>query len=181
MSDDYTYLFKIILIGDSGVGKTSLLKRYTDKIFEKTYISTIGVDFKVKTIDVNNEKVKLQLWDTAGQERFRTITNSYYRGSHGILIIFDVTGECNVDTWKEEVLAQANKDAEILVLGNKADLPHKKTEYVEVSAKSGENVENAFYELASKLVCKVKNGEIKIGEKKSFDVNALKQKKYGCC
>merc|ERR1711967_229834 len=88
---EYDYLFKLLLIGDSGVGKSCLLLRFTDDTYAESYISTIGVDFKIRTIQLESKTIKLQIWDTAGQERFRTITSSYYRGAHGIIVVYDIT------------------------------------------------------------------------------------------
>ena len=88
---DHDHLFKLLIIGDSGVGKSSLLVRFADNTFSGNYITTIGVDFKIRTIEINGERVKLQIWDTAGQERFRTITSTYYRGTHGVIVVYDVT------------------------------------------------------------------------------------------
>lgn len=105
-SRDYDHLFKLLIIGDSGVGKSSLLLRFSDNTFTGSYITTIGVDFKIKTVNIDDEKVKLQIWDTAGQERFRTITSTYYRGTHGVVIVYDVTnGEtfANVKRWLHEI------------------------------------------------------------------------------
>ena len=90
---DYDYLFKLVLIGDSGVGKSCLLLRFADDSFTDSYISTIGVDFRFRTVTIDKKTVKLQIWDTAGQERFRTITSAYYRGAHGIIMVYDVTSE----------------------------------------------------------------------------------------
>ena len=87
----YDHLFKLLIIGDSGVGKSSLLIRFSENLFSGNHITTIGVDFKIRTIDINGEVVKLQLWDTAGHERFRTITSTYYRGAHGVVVVYDVT------------------------------------------------------------------------------------------
>ena len=89
--NDHDYLLKIVLIGDAAVGKSSLLFRYIDDIYEDNYTCTIGVDFKIKTIDIQNKRVKLQIWDTAGQERFRPITSCYFRGAHGCLAVYDIT------------------------------------------------------------------------------------------
>jgi Ras-related protein Rab-1A len=133
---EYDYLFKVIIIGDSGVGKSCLLLRFADDMFTDSYISTIGVDFKIRTINlksdvpgVANEQIKLQLWDTAGQERFRTITSSYYQGAHGILIVYDVTDDSsyrNVKNWLNEVNRTIKSDVQVLLIGNKCDLERKR-------------------------------------------------------
>lgn len=106
MHPEYDYLFKLLLIGDSGVGKSCLLLRFADDTYTQSYISTIGVDFKIRTLGIDDKTVKLQIWDTAGQERFRTITSSYYRGAHGIIIVYDVTDResfTNVRHWIHEI------------------------------------------------------------------------------
>ena len=103
---DYDYIQKILLIGDSGVGKSSIVLRFTENTYNESYISTIGVDFKVKKLIIDNNVVKIQLWDTAGQERFKTITFSYYRGSHAVIIVFDITSResfMNIEAWLEEI------------------------------------------------------------------------------
>jgi Ras-related protein Rab-1A len=124
MESDCKYLFKIILIGNSGVGKTCLMKRYTDETYNFTQLSTIGVDFKIKTVEVEGEKIKLQIWDTAGQERFRAIISNYYRGAHGIIMVFDVGNRDSFDNlgeWLSEVKKHTSENVEMVILGNKCD------------------------------------------------------------
>ena len=102
MNTEYDYLFKLLIIGDSGVGKSCLLLRFADGTYTDSYISTIGVDFKIHTVNLDGKIIKLQIWDTAGQERFRTITSSYYRGAHGIIVVYDVTDQ---DTFSKLLLS----------------------------------------------------------------------------
>ncbi|XP_045171160.2 ras-related protein Rab-35-like [Mercenaria mercenaria] len=172
MAREYDHLFKLLIIGDSGVGKSSLLLRFSDNTFSGTYITTIGVDFKIRTIDVNGEKVKLQIWDTAGQERFRTITSTYYRGTHGVVVVYDVTsGEsfANVKRWLHEIDTNCDVVNRILV-GNKDDDPDRKVvltqdaqkfaeqmgiQLFETSAKENKNVEEMFVAI-TKLVLQTK-------------------------
>ncbi|KAM3616648.1 uncharacterized protein V6R79_021213 [Siganus canaliculatus] len=169
MNPEYDYLFKLLLIGDSGVGKSCLLLRFADDTYTESYISTIGVDFKIRTIDMDGKTVKLQIWDTAGQERFRTITSSYYRGAHGIIIVYDVTEQesfNNVKQWLDEIDRYACENVSRLLVGNKSDLVGKKVvdaataqdlasslkiSFLETSAKSSDNVERAFLTMASEI------------------------------
>jgi Ras-related protein Rab-1A len=169
MNPEYDYLFKLLLIGDSGVGKSCLLLRFADDTYNESYISTIGVDFKIRTIELDGKTVKLQIWDTAGQERFRTITSSYYRGAHGIIIVYDVTDQesfNNVKTWLHEIDRYANESVNKLLVGNKNDLTTKKVvdtatakefadslgiKFLETSAKTSENVEQAFITMAQEI------------------------------
>ena len=105
-SSEKPLLLKLLLIGDSGVGKTNILTRFAENKFAENYITTIGVDFKVKTVEIDGRPVKLQIWDTAGQERFRTITTTYYRGTHGVMVVYDVTNGAsfsNVKLWLSEL------------------------------------------------------------------------------
>ena len=122
----FDYLIKLLMIGDSGVGKTSLLMRFSDDTFIPSFITTIGIDFKIKTIHVGNKVVKLQIWDTAGQERFRTITSAYYKGSHGIILMFDLNDPVSFEHlkyWMGEIDKNSVCSPTCLLVGNKADLP----------------------------------------------------------
>jgi len=170
MKRDYDYLFKLVLIGDSGVGKSCLLLRFADDNFTDSYISTIGVDFRFRTINIENKTVKLQIWDTAGQERFRTITSAYYRGADGIIMVYDVTSSesfDHVEEWLSEVDRYANENTSKLLVGNKADLIEEKQvpedtaqrfaeklsiPFLETSAKTATNVDAAFLTMAKELI-----------------------------
>lgn len=152
MAREYDHLFKLLIIGDSGVGKSSLLLRFSDNTFSGTYITTIGVDFKIRTVDVDGEKVKLQIWDTAGQERFRTITSTYYRGTHGVIVVYDVTsGEsfANVKRWLHEIDQNCEVANRILV-GNKDDDPERKVVLTEDAAKFAEQMGIQLFETSAK-------------------------------
>ncbi|CAJ1348552.1 unnamed protein product [Effrenium voratum] len=166
---EYDYLFKLLLIGDSGVGKSCLLLRFADDTYTESYISTIGVDFKIRTLDQDSKTIKLQIWDTAGQERFRTITSSYYRGAHGIIVVYDVTDKesfNNVKHWVQEIDKYAADGVNKLLVGNKCDLSSKKVvsydeakeladsfgiQFMETSAKNAHNVEQAFQTMAREI------------------------------
>lgn len=169
-SADYAYLFKLLLIGDSGVGKSCLLTQFADHVYSDSYISTIGVDFKIRTIELDGKTIKLQIWDTAGQERFRTITSSYYRGADGIIIVYDITDADsfeNVKQWLNEIDRFANESVQKLLVGNKCDLAATKRAvetttaqefankhgipFLETSAKSAMNVEAAFMRMAEEI------------------------------
>lgn len=177
MHEEYA-LFKILVVGSSGVGKTCLLIRYTDSIYKETYGTTIGVDFKMKNIIIDNHTVKLQLWDTAGQERFRTITSSYYRNANGILLVFDVTDPESFNDlkgWIIEIQKNINSTIVIYIIGNKIDkiapgvpsvsedeinkfIDNSNKEnlkiigYTGVSAKTGEKVNEAFKVIAESIM-----------------------------
>mmetsp|Transcript_12018 Transcript_12018/g.48381 ORF Transcript_12018/g.48381 Transcript_12018/m.48381 type:complete len:208 (+) Transcript_12018:357-980(+) len=167
---DYDHLFKLVLIGDTGVGKSCLLLRFADDAFTESYISTIGVDFRFRTVKVDGKTVKLQIWDTAGQERFRTITSAYYRGADGIIMVYDVTSQESfehVADWLTEVNRYASDGTCKLLVGNKADMEDDKAvttetakayadslgiEFLETSAKNATNVEEAFLTMAAELI-----------------------------
>ncbi|CAI2380120.1 unnamed protein product [Moneuplotes crassus] len=172
MNRDYDYMFKVVLIGDSNVGKSCLLIRFADDCFTENYITTIGVDFRFRTMTVNKNTVKLQIWDTAGQERYRTITNAYYRGSDGILLVADATNRKSLDNipdWLSEIEKYTDDEVYKMLIVNKSDL-EEKTEisdedlkkfsklhgipYMWTSAKSGINVDDSFLKMTQSLISK---------------------------
>lgn len=177
----YDHLFKLLLIGDSGVGKTSILFKFSEDTFSPAFISTIGIDFKIRTIEVDGKKIKLQVWDTAGQERFRTITTAYYRGAMGIMLVYDVSNLKsfeNISNWIRNIEMHATQDVELMILGNKCDIADKRQvskekgevlalthsiKFMETSAKANINIEEAFTTLARDIKIKM--------EKRLEDIN----------
>mmetsp|Transcript_27124 Transcript_27124/g.26173 ORF Transcript_27124/g.26173 Transcript_27124/m.26173 type:complete len:178 (+) Transcript_27124:15-548(+) len=172
MKRDYDYLFKLVLIGDTCVGKSCLLVRFADDCFSENYITTIGVDFRFRTLQINKSTIKLQIWDTAGQERYRTITNAYYKGADGIIIVFDLTSKesfLNISSWIKEVEKHSGEDVQITVLANKMDAEEEyevsdadikkfeeefKLKVIKTSAKTGTNVDDSFLDMTKKLIIK---------------------------
>ena len=139
MEEEYDYIFKVLLVGNSDVGKSSLILRYVDQIWNDVFVPTIGVDFKVKSLEIENKSIKLQIWDTAGQERFKNITASYYRGGNGVLVVYDITDRDsfeNLNSWLIEIEKNANKNVYKLLIGNKCDLEDKR----KVTYQEGKNV-----------------------------------------
>jgi len=200
MKRDYDYLFKLVLIGDSGVGKSCLLLRFADDNFTDSYISTVGVDFRFRTVTIDSKTVKLQIWDTAGQERFRTITSAYYRGADGIIMVYDVTSSesfDHVEEWLSEVDRYANENTIKLLVGNKADLADERQvseetaqrfadklniSFLETSAKTSTNVETAFLTMAKELIKarEKSSGAGPTGGTVGLNPNPT-EKKPGCC
>lgn len=161
---------KVLMVGDSGVGKTSLLLRYASNDFNESYITTIGIDFKTKFLDVGDKRVKLQIWDTAGQERFRTITTSYFRGAQGILLCYDVVDRNSfnsIGSWLEQINNHADQQVVVIIVGNKCEMvderevteeqgqaladQHEYT-FIECSARDNVNVVAAFEAIAHEIV-----------------------------
>jgi len=162
---------KILLIGDSGVGKTSMLVRFTDNTFSEPFISTIGVDFRIKTISIGGKTIKLQLWDTAGQDRFRSITNTLFRGTDGILMIYDITHPesfTHIQYWISQIDTFAPRTVRKMLVGNKCDMTGRQVmakqakeladelniEFMETSAKSATGLDDVFIKLATSIVNK---------------------------
>ncbi|OWZ43944.1 GTP-binding protein ypt3 [Cryptococcus neoformans] len=166
---NYDYLFKVVLIGDSGVGKSNLLSRFTRNEFNLESKSTIGVEFATRSINVDGKTVKAQIWDTAGQERYRAITSAYYRGAVGALLVYDIAKHQtyeNVTRWLKELRDHADANIVIMLVGNKSDLKHLRavstdeakqfaTEngllFIETSALDASNVESAFQNILTDI------------------------------
>ncbi|CAL9101135.1 unnamed protein product [Musa textilis] len=208
--EDYDYLFKVVLIGDSGVGKTNLLSRFARNEFSSESKSTIGVEFATRTIRVDEKLVKAQIWDTAGQERYRAITSAYYRGAAGALVVYDVTRHItfeNVERWLKELRNHTDGNIVIMLLGNKADLRHiravsvedaqafaqqEKAFFMETSALESMNVETAFTEVLTQIYHVVSKKMLDVGDDPSVvpkgqtinigaEDDVQASKKTGCC
>ncbi|KAI9083472.1 hypothetical protein K1719_034414 [Acacia pycnantha] len=209
--DDYDYLFKVVLIGDSGVGKSNLLSRFTRNEFSLESKSTIGVEFATRSISVDDKMVKAQIWDTAGQERYRAITSAYYRGAVGALIVYDITRHVtfeNVERWLKELRDHTDTNVVVMLVGNKADLRHlravstedaksfaekENTFFMETSALESMNVEDAFTEVLTQIYGVVSrkaletagNGSADLPKGQSINIGGKDDvsdvKKGGCC
>ena len=203
-NQDYEFIFKVLLLGNSNVGKSSIFLRFVDDIWNDTFVPTIGVDFKIKTFEIDSKKIKMQIWDTAGQERFKNIIASYYRGAHGILLLYDVTDKDsfkNLSNWLIEIEKNASKNVLRVLIGNKCDLEEKRVisinqgkefadtyglKFIETSAKKNLNVTEAFETLGrelmaasseKKIVQQKQNKKISVAKAQDLDTN----KKRGCC
>jgi len=171
----YAYLFKYIIIGDTGVGKSCLLLQFTDKRFRHDHDLTIGVEFGARLLSIDNKPIKLQIWDTAGQESFRSITRSYYRGATGALLVYDISRRDSfghVSRWLNEAREYSNPNMVIMLIGNKCDLDRREVSYeeganfaqknglvfLETSAKTAQNVEEAFVRTAKTISENIQTG-----------------------
>jgi small GTP-binding protein len=190
----YDNAFKLITLGNSGVGKTSLILRYCDSLFSPTFITSIGVDFKIKNLVIDDKRIRLNIWDTAGQERFRNITNSYIRGSNGVLMVYDITDRksfIDVNQWIASIKEHSGLTTPIIILANKCDMESTrqvtKTEgellakkynlpFFEVSARKNTNISEAIEILVNSMLEKVK--PITGGATISLDEKPTKKK---CC
>jgi len=209
-SSNYDYLFKVVLIGDSGVGKSNLLSRFTRNEFNIESKSTIGVEFATRSINVDGKTVKSQIWDTAGQERYRAITSAYYRGAVGALLVYDIAKHAtyvNVTRWLKELRDHADSNIVIMLVGNKSDLKHLRAvpteeakafasenglSFIETSALDASNVESAFQNILTEIYRIVSNKALEQSENQikppneSITVtpsieNANPEGKSGCC
>lgn len=208
--EDYDYLFKVVLIGDSGVGKSNLLSRFTKNEFSLESKSTIGVEFATRTINVDNKMIKAQIWDTAGQERYRAITSAYYRGAVGALLVYDITRHItfeNVERWLKELKDHTDANIVVMLVGNKSDLQHLRavsTEdgqsfaereslyFIETSALESTNVEHSFQQVLTQIYRVISRKALDVGEDSAAlpsqgqtvnvgNKDAIAAKKTGCC
>merc|ERR1711935_1008256 len=165
LNQDYDFLFKVLIIGNSHVGKSNILLRFSENVFHESFLPTIGVDFKIKNVDVNDKVVKLHIWDTAGQERFKTITATYYKGAHGIILVYDITDRNtfnDIENWLAEIASHASPGVAKLLIGNKCDMEGDRqvswqegkdfadslgVPFLETSAKQRINIEECFKSL----------------------------------
>ena len=206
---DYNYLYKILILGDSFVGKTNMLKRFLHDEFDLNTKETVGVEFGSKNFVMENKKdiVKAQILDTAGQERYRSVTKAYYKGGKGALLVYDITRKTtfqNIDDWINDLRNNGDKDMMIILIGNKSDLEEKRQvskeqaqtkaeqyniAFLETSAKSGDNINKAFTELVEQVYNVNMNNsqsDSLIGINNEDGVNLVnkdeeKSKKKGCC
>ncbi|KRX02148.1 P-loop containing nucleoside triphosphate hydrolase [Pseudocohnilembus persalinus] len=164
----FDWLVKLLIIGDSGVGKTNILTRFCDDQFTTSHLTTIGIDFKIKTIDIDGKKIKLQVWDTAGQERFKTITQTYYKGSMGIIMVYAINDRetfQNIESWMKQIKTHASQDVCKILVGNKCDMVDRQVQteegkqlaqcydiqFFEVSAKDNINIAETFLSIAKDI------------------------------
>ena len=205
MSSD-NIIFKILTLGEGGVGKTAILKRYVENKFEKHHLATIGIDYQSKTIKIKNKEIKLKIWDTAGQERYKNIASQLYKGADGIMLVYDITNDYSfskITDWMEQINNNLSKnDIGIVLIGNKSDIEDRMIdkekgeekakeygiEFYETSALNGNGINEAFEGLAKQILknYKIKNNEvgsrtISLQSSRPEDVVETDKKKRKCC
>ncbi|CAJ0603591.1 unnamed protein product [Cylicocyclus nassatus] len=200
LGDDYDFLYKVILIGDSGIGKSNLLSRFARNTFSVESKSTIGVEFSTRIVSVDEKRVMAQIWDTAGQERFKTVTGAYYRGAQGALIVYDITKPSSFESCRQWLrdLREQSENVTVMLVGNKSDLRNLREvssdvakkfaeennlTFIETSALDSSNVEKAFTQVLTKIyrtgIANIRNNGVD-GVKLSSDAS-LPVSKKGCC
>jgi len=205
--DEYDFLFKLIIVGDSNVGKTNIMSKYIHNQFNQHSKSTIGVEFGTKIVNIDNKKIKAQIWDTAGQERYKSITSAYYKGAKGALIVYDITNKFSfdsVDKWVQDLNSYGDKNITLLLVGNKSDLEEKRQitkengeekaksfnlGFIETSACSGDNIDQAFVIMLKEVLKKyidendINNDEFEASGGKNLELNKNNnnKKKKRCC
>lgn len=188
---------KIMILGESKIGKTSFINRYTNNVFRLNYISTIGIDFQIKNIEIEEKNIKLQIWDTAGQECFKSLTKNYFRNSHGFIIGYDITDRNSfeaIDDWIRQIKEFRDCKNNIVIIGTKSDLEDERvvsteegrqlakehyTQFYETTAKDNINVNETFNYISQEILHSIENGEIP--ERTSIAINNKKGSKNKCC
>ena len=196
---DVDHIFKVLIIGDSSVGKSNILLRFSDNIFHDTFLPTIGVDFKIRNVKMGDQTIKLNIWDTAGQERFKTITSTYYKGAHGIILAYDVTDResfNNVNNWLAEVKKHAGAQVIKLLVGNKCDLENERVvstkeakefadslgiSFLETSAKQRVNIDESFMTLTKQIYELLPETERRGAEQLNAQNTSRRPERSGCC
>ena len=192
---DIDIVFKIIILGDTGVGKTSILEKYVDHVFSDIHISTIGIDFYVKTIEYNNKKYKLQMWDTAGQEKFSNLIRSYFKNCSVAIVVYDMSDYdsfLKIESWIENFQKHTIDYRPIIIVGNKMDINNKKrritkemeeelikkydTQIIPCSAKTGDNIDYLFEKIVEKIDTLLRSGKLKENEFNGIRINNNKYK-----
>ena len=194
---DFDYTIKLLVVGDSSVGKTNFISMFIENKFNQAYMTTSGMDLRTSSIEVKNKKIRVQLWDTAGQEKYRAITKNLFLKVQGVLVVYDITNEnsfTNLKTWVKSIKEECGKSMQMIIVGNKCDLndqrvidkqkaleyaEEEKVEYIETSSKTGENVQKASSQLCEKVL---ENNEM--GAEFSFTLDAssfAKNNKRKCC
>ena len=197
------YKLKLVVVGDSGVGKTNLIKRFANNTFNSNSKATVGVEFLSKSFKINNTVFKIEIWDTAGQERYKSITAAYYKGAKGALVVYDITSKIsfeNIDKWMLEIKEKSSKDLKLMIIGNKSDLKDgRQVSYeeamrkakdtgialMETSALDSTNVKEAFHDLLKEMYieisAKITQMEQTLNENKEALQIETNDKKKGCC
>lgn len=201
-NNNFDVKIKLLVIGDQSVGKTSIMNRFIENEFNTSTLSTIGIDFRIKYLIIDKIKIKLQIWDTGGQERFRTITRSYFRGSHGILLVYDVTDKGsfdNIEHWLTEIQKNADDNVNKMLVGNKIDNKDDRVvsydeglelskkydlPFIETSAKDNTNIEECFMSITTNIKTRLVLDGLKSNDKKTnktFQLLKNNLKRKGCC
>ncbi len=200
------YKLKVVVVGDSGVGKTNLIKRFVSNAFSQNSKATVGVEFLSKSYKINDKVFKIEMWDTAGQERYKSITAAYYKGAKGALIVYDTTQKTsfeNIDKWMVEIKDKASKDMKLMIVGNKTDLKDERqvtieeasekakeleAPIMETSALDGSNVKEAFYDLLKEMYREISKKLVAVESQNEagsagvqLETAPEEEKKKGCC
>ena len=199
IEEEFDEKIKLMVLGDSSVGKSSILSKYCKNEFMSKYITTIGIDFQIKYLNINNKRIKLQIWDTAGQERYRVVTKNYFNTSNGFVIIYDITSResfNNINNWMEQIENIVGDRVKCIIFGNKNDLVSERKvqkeegeelakryncSFFETSAKEGNNIEEGFKSITLEIIEKLKNSKVKKDNGTTILKSKKNKQKKNCC